>query len=194
MPCHRLRGSHAVASRHDHIEPASFRVCSASKVVLMIGSENAKKANETPIHSQIHDACSFCPQFFRFGCRCLPIDLLVVHQRGVSHVLKWVAGHLEKEHSIDLLAERAAMSRRNFTRHFRQATGTSFKQWLLSQRLAHAQRMLECGDASIEVVAQKAGFGTPLSLRQHFRTAFRTSPSAYRGLYRPSVADEIGAQ
>lgn len=105
-----------------------------------------------------------------------------------SRVLEWVSQHLEKDHSVDSLAERAAMSRRNFTRHFRQATGASFKQWLLNQRLAHAQRMLEIGDASIEVVAQKAGFGTSLSLRQHFRAAFRTSPSAYRALYRPNTA------
>lgn len=101
-----------------------------------------------------------------------------------SHVLDWVGQHLQHEHSIDALAARAAMSRRNFTRHFRQATGTSFKQWLLAQRLAHAQRMLESGDASIEVVALEAGFGTALSLRQHFRSAFRTSPSAYRALFR----------
>lgn len=109
-----------------------------------------------------------------------------------SLVLEWVAEHLENEHSIDSLAQRAAMSRRNFTRHFRQATGTSFKQWLLSQRLAHAQRMLESGDASIEVVAMEAGFGTALSLRQHFRSAFHTSPSAYRALFRHGAAVETG--
>ncbi len=72
------------------------------------------------------------------------------------------------------------MSRRSFTRHFRQATGTSFKQWLLNQRLAHAQRLLETGDASIEGVAQQAGFGSAPSLRQHFRAVSRTSPTAYR--------------
>jgi transcriptional regulator GlxA family with amidase domain len=82
------------------------------------------------------------------------------------------------------------MSRRNFTRHFRQATGTSFKQWILSQRLAQAQRMLESTDASIEVVAQQAGFGTSLSLRKHFQAALRISPSAYRRQFRanPSAA------
>lgn len=104
-----------------------------------------------------------------------------------SQVLAWVTENLELPHSIDSLAERAAMSRRNFTRHFRQATGTSFKQWLLNQRLAHAQRMLEGSDASIEVVAQEAGFSTALSLRQHFKSAFRTSPSNYRTLYRPEA-------
>lgn len=104
-----------------------------------------------------------------------------------SEVLEWVSENLELPHSIDSLAERAAMSRRNFTRHFRQATGTSFKQWLLGQRLTHAQRMLESSDATIELVAQKAGFGTALSLRQHFRSAFRTAPSTYRALYRPEA-------
>ena len=101
-----------------------------------------------------------------------------------AEVLDSVLRTLAQPHSIDALAERAAMSRRNFTRHFRQATGTSFTQWLLSQRLAQAQRMLECTNASIEVVAGEAGFGTALSLRQHFRTNLHTSPSDYRRQFR----------
>jgi transcriptional regulator GlxA family with amidase domain len=103
-----------------------------------------------------------------------------------AQVLNWVNRHLADNHSIDALAARAAMSRRNFTRHFRDATGTSFKQWLLNQRVAHAQRLLETSDVSIEVVAQEAGFGSALSLRQHFRTALRTSPSVYRRQFRAS--------
>lgn len=102
----------------------------------------------------------------------------------LSQVLDWVTHHLEQAHSIESLAERAAMSRRNFTRHFRQTTGTSFKQWILHQRLARAQHMLESSDASIEFIAQAAGFGTSLSLRQHFRAALLISPSAYRKQFR----------
>ena len=98
----------------------------------------------------------------------------------LARVLDWVTHNLAQEHGIDALAERAAMSRRNFTRHFRQATGMSFKQWLLGQRLAHARQLLESGDAAIEIVAQQAGFGSALSLRQHFRAALQTSPTAYR--------------
>lgn len=105
-----------------------------------------------------------------------------------AQVLDWMSSHLGEEQSIDALAARAAMSRRNFTRHFRQVTGTSVKQWLLSQRLAQAQRMLEGSDAAIEVVAQEAGFGTALSLRQHFQAALRTSPSAYRRQFRAQAA------
>lgn len=104
-----------------------------------------------------------------------------------AQVLDWVARHPQHQHSIDTLAARAAMSRRTFTRHFRQATGTSFKQWLLNQRMAHAQRLLETTSASIEVVAQEAGFGAALSLRQHFRAALQTSPSAYRKRFQPGA-------
>ncbi|WP_028103679.1 GlxA family transcriptional regulator [Pseudoduganella violaceinigra] len=101
----------------------------------------------------------------------------------LAKVMEWVQHRLAEEHSLDALAERASMSRRNFTRHFRQATGTSFKQWLLNQRLTHAQRMLETSGASIEAVAQAAGFGSAISLRQHFRATFQSSPSAYRKLF-----------
>lgn len=105
-----------------------------------------------------------------------------------AEVLEWVTRNLSRDHSLDALAERAAMSRRHFTRHFRQATGTSFKQWLLAQRLAQAQRMLERSDAAVEVIADEAGFGSALSLRQHFRAVLHTSPSAYRRQFRAQHA------
>ena len=70
--------------------------------------------------------------------------------------------------------------RRSFTRHFRQLTGVTVGQWLLNQRLALAQRLLETTQRSIDQVAADAGLGSAASLRQHFSAAFNTSPSAYR--------------
>lgn len=102
----------------------------------------------------------------------------------LSRTLEWAVRHLEQQHSVDTLAQRTVMSRRSFTRHFRRVTGTSVVQWLQNQRLVQAQRMLETGDQPIEVIAQKVGFGSALSLRQHFRRAFNTSPSAYRRHFR----------
>ncbi|MGB7480688.1 MAG: helix-turn-helix domain-containing protein [Burkholderiaceae bacterium] len=101
-----------------------------------------------------------------------------------SRVLEWAARNLDQPHDIDSLAARAAMSRRSFTRHFRRHTGTTVKQWLLNQRLARAQSALESGDLPMEAVARHAGFGSALSLRQHFQAGFKTSPSAYRKQFR----------
>lgn len=104
----------------------------------------------------------------------------------LSAVLDWASRHLAEELPIDRLAERAVMSRRTFTRHFRQATGTTVGPWLLSQRLALVQRLLETTDYTIDRIATDAGLGTGASLRQHFVAAFKTSPSMHRRQFRDS--------
>lgn len=102
----------------------------------------------------------------------------------LTKTLCWAAQHLDQSHTLDSLAGRALMSRRSFTRHFRQHTGTTVGQWLLSQRLSLAQRMLETTDQPIERIAERTGFGTALSMRQHFGVAFNTTPSMYRREFR----------
>lgn len=102
----------------------------------------------------------------------------------LTKTLYWAAQHLDQSHTLDSLAGRAVMSRRSFTRHFRQHTGTTVSQWLLSQRLSLAQRMLETTDQPIERIAERTGFGTALSMRQHFGVAFNTTPSMYRREFR----------
>lgn len=102
----------------------------------------------------------------------------------MSSLLDWLGRHLRDSHTLDTLAERALMSRRTFTRHFRAATGTTVGSWLQSQRLAYARRLLEQGTGSIEDIAVEAGFGSAVSLRQHFAQSLRTSPSAYRRQFR----------
>jgi transcriptional regulator GlxA family with amidase domain len=102
----------------------------------------------------------------------------------LSAILAWVQENLHRPHSLDTLAARALMSRRTFTRHFRHITGTTVGQWLTSQRLALAQRQLESTSRSMEQIAQDAGFGSAVSLRQHFAATLGTSPSMYRRAFR----------
>jgi len=101
-----------------------------------------------------------------------------------AEVLDWIRSNLEKPHSLDALAERALMTRRTFTRRFKQVMGVTVGEWLLGQRLGLAQQLLETTEDSIEVIAESAGFGTAVSLRQHFNQAFKVSPSKYRSEFR----------
>lgn len=100
-------------------------------------------------------------------------------------VLAWAQAHLDQPLCLDQLAERAAMSRRNFTRRFKARTGATVAQWLLNHRLAAAQRLLETGELAMDRVAELAGFGSTVSLRQQFSAAFSLSPAAYRKQFRP---------
>ncbi|AMB85914.1 AraC family transcriptional regulator [Pseudomonas agarici] len=111
-----------------------------------------------------------------------PIPVAGEHDR-MGQLLQWLGQNFTRSHCLDELADRAAMSRRSFTRHFRQLTGTTVGHWLLGQRLSHAQRLLESSPHSIEAIALEAGFGTALSLRQHFNASLQISPSAYRAQF-----------
>lgn len=102
----------------------------------------------------------------------------------LSLVMEWMTQNLQTAHTLDELAERALMSRRTFTRRFRQVSGTTVGQWLLNQRLALAQRMLEMTDKPIELVAETAGFASPALFRRCFGQAFGVKPSAYRREFR----------
>ncbi len=98
----------------------------------------------------------------------------------LAPLLEWLGKHLDVPHELDHLARRALMSRRTFTRRFRESTGTTVGQWIQSQRLALAQRLLETTDHPVERVATSAGFGSAVSLRKHFTSAFKVSPTVYR--------------
>ena len=76
------------------------------------------------------------------------------------------------------------MSRRTSTRRFKQAPRTTVGAWLLAARLSRAQQLLETTDDSVDTIAGTAGFGSAVSLRQHFAEAFKTTPSSYRREFR----------
>jgi transcriptional regulator GlxA family with amidase domain len=112
-----------------------------------------------------------------------PVPILPSESR-LPGVLQWAREHLSEPLSLDVLADIARMSRRTFTRRFREATGTTVVKWLAFERIARAQQLLETTDMPIERVAAEVGFGTALSLRQYFSNQVRTSPSSYRRAFR----------
>lgn len=102
----------------------------------------------------------------------------------LAGLLDWMRANLRADHSLDALAERMAMSRRTFARCFRETTGETVGAWLLEQRVALAQRMLEDTDLPIDRIAEETGFRTGATLRQQFARTLKTSPSAYRRAFR----------
>ena len=113
----------------------------------------------------------------QFVRQSIPID---AESDALAATLDWAVAHLDEPLTVELLARRAMMSPRTFARRFRAATGTTPLQWLLRQRILHAQRLLETTDLPIEVVAEQCGFGSATVLRTHFRRLVNTSPLGYR--------------
>jgi transcriptional regulator GlxA family with amidase domain len=99
---------------------------------------------------------------------------------------RWAAEYLDEPLDVAAMARHAGVSPRTFARRFRAETGTTPLQWLLAQRVLEARRLLEATDLSIEEIAWRVGFATAASLREHFRRATATTPTAYRRSFQPA--------
>jgi transcriptional regulator GlxA family with amidase domain len=96
----------------------------------------------------------------------------------------WIAGHLEQELTVPVLAERALMSERSFARAFRREVGQTPAAYVETLRIERARGLLEDGAPSLEMVAQSAGFASAEVLRRAFQRRVGVSPAEYRERFR----------
>ncbi|MGF1428037.1 GlxA family transcriptional regulator [Kitasatospora sp. LaBMicrA B282] len=98
----------------------------------------------------------------------------------LREVQRFVAEHPAADLSVAALAERAALSPRQFARLFRAEVGVPPGRYVDRVRLETARRLLEDGAPGIEQVARAAGYGTPEGLRRAFVRTLGVSPLEYR--------------
>jgi transcriptional regulator GlxA family with amidase domain len=101
----------------------------------------------------------------------------------LAALLDWAREHVGSGISVDDLARRAALSPRTLTRRFNAAIGVPPGEWLQRERLRLAQRLLETGHDPLTIVARKAGYDSPTTMRAQFARRLGTSPRAYRATF-----------
>ncbi|WP_213937992.1 helix-turn-helix domain-containing protein [Pseudomonas sp. dw_612] len=116
-----------------------------------------------------------------------------IESTGTLHPLQqWIEQQLDKPLTLEQMAAKASISTRTLSRRFREQLGVTPLQWLLHARVRRAQCILETTEMSVEQVALKAGFGSPTSLREHFRRVVGTSPQAYRNAFSDALSRKGG--
>ncbi|MFS2135588.1 transcriptional regulator FtrA [Duganella sp. Dugasp56] len=110
----------------------------------------------------------------------LPRPMAQGEQGRLSRLMDWLRSNPAQQHTVNSMAERAAMSPRTLQRQFQQATGLGPVEWLIRERVAIVKEMLEVLDVPLAQIAERAGFGSEESLRHHFRRLAATTPGAYR--------------
>jgi transcriptional regulator GlxA family with amidase domain len=100
--------------------------------------------------------------------------------KGIQELQVWIADHLEKNLSVQMLAERAAMSVRNFERVFTRETGCTPARYVSQMRVEAARRLLEDTDKSTEQIARNCGFVNADLMRRAFIRSVGTTPGRYR--------------
>jgi transcriptional regulator GlxA family with amidase domain len=95
-----------------------------------------------------------------------------------------VLDNLSKPLTVPVLAERIAMSPRNFARVFAKEMNTTPAKFIERLRVETARRRLEESQNSMETIASECGFGTVNSMRNVFQRTLKIPPGQYRRHFR----------
>jgi len=104
-----------------------------------------------------------------------------------SELQAWMLAHPEADLSVPALADRMAMSPRNFSRLFRGEAGQTPAEFVERARADAARYKLEQTVLPIETIAEECGFGNAERMRRTFQRLFDTSPADYRARFRSTL-------
>lgn len=98
----------------------------------------------------------------------------------VRESARWLLANCEQDITIVDAARVAAMSQRNYLRHFKREMGTTPSEFLLQARLELTRRLLVETKLPVDVIARHSGMRNGDNLAKMFRKRLTVSPTEYR--------------
>lgn len=96
----------------------------------------------------------------------------------------WVASHLADELSLPVLAAKAGMSERSFSRHYVETTGMTPARAVERLRVEGARRLLLETRLPVKRISRRCGFGSEETMRRSFLRLLKSTPHDYRARFR----------
>ncbi|MFZ3387671.1 MULTISPECIES: AraC family transcriptional regulator [Buttiauxella] len=130
-------------------------------------------------HSTASDVAFMVMQIMSF----LPAQpqLFIPQQQTVaSRIMQWVESNYSEKFSLDELAQSIGLSRSYTSRIFRQQTGGSIHEYLLTRRIKKSCDLLRTSPLSIEAIAQEVGFIEVTYFITCFKKMMAQTPLQYR--------------
>jgi transcriptional regulator GlxA family with amidase domain len=100
--------------------------------------------------------------------------------KSMQELQVWIAENLQQQLSLPILADRVAMSVRNFERVFTRELGVPPARYVLEMRVEAARRMLERTSNGLEQIALACGFSSADRMRRAFLRTLRMTPLGCR--------------
>ena len=96
----------------------------------------------------------------------------------------WINAHLADDLSLSVLADRAGMSERSFSRHYAEATGQTPARAVERLRVEAARRLLSESRTPVKRIANRCGFGSEETMRRSFVRLLAVTPQDYRDRFK----------
>lgn len=108
-----------------------------------------------------------------------PLRLQTRANDALADVCTWAAANVGEDLSVEVLAKRAGLSARQFSRRFRASFGVPPATYLKRVRL-DAGRVLLCDGVCVAEAAHSAGFASTEGFRRAFERGFGITPTEYQ--------------
>lgn len=145
--------------------------------------EEALRSNDFG-HERMADTC--CQQFLICAARDLLRDQTAEREKDsystdpkIEEILRYIAGHLAEDLTVEALAERFYLSRYYLMHRFKAVTGYTVHQYTSQKRLLLAGELLRDG-IPVMKAAEQAGFGDYSAFLRAFRSTFHASPREFQ--------------
>jgi transcriptional regulator GlxA family with amidase domain len=113
----------------------------------------------------------------------LTADIAADDPDRFAELTRWMSTNLDGDLSVDVLAERMAMSTRNFARRFSEAMKVTPGQYVQMLRIDAARRLLTDSDMPVTKVADRCGFPSAEAMRVAFQRHLNVAPSDFRARF-----------
>jgi len=104
----------------------------------------------------------------------------------MSRYVEYLDSHFFEARDIDSEARRMGVSRRTFTKRFRQATGLSWLAYVRKKAVDHAARLLVETSVPITSVAFECGFSDLSTFYRRFKAQLGVTPADWRNGNQPT--------
>lgn len=104
------------------------------------------------------------------------------NDRSMEHILKYINENCTRPVDFQMLAELYGYSYDWFRHFFKQQTGMSPHQYVISQRISHAKKLLLSGNHKISDLSQECGFSTSSQFIEAFKKVTKVTPTEYRAI------------
>jgi transcriptional regulator GlxA family with amidase domain len=116
-----------------------------------------------------------------------PLQFQIESSDRFADLPAWIVSNLSQNLSVDALAERVCMSRRNFTRQFKKTFGKPPAQLVADARITEARRRLLVPRNNLESIAASLGFKSADVFSKAFERHAGVRPGTYRARRRASA-------